>query len=329
MTFQAGTTFTITDGLNLAVVLLTTEKHKLAGEQMQGVWGLHRSSTGQIGSCRRGSWKLTFMALYGIGHSLSLYDERGKPVLIISAEGDAANQGNGMLYGPVGKPLMKLKGYPNLPLCDASKLWFGFAFKMGGQLGLGGADISLGALVNVGTRETACVELQSFKGGLGLGASLGFTGILALNYPTAQSMNGATNDGFDFALSLGGRWDGILKNLQNAPKYTKLLSSLPKVCKTMGEASAIAKRLQQLENLSNWAKILAAFTCLPTADSAYAVFDIPGAGTGLEVGVSYGVTTIINVDGLDAPSGPTAPVGKMGKPLPNYKEYNGVGRRNF
>lgn len=329
MKIQPGTTFTITDGLNLAVVLLIEQSHKVAGMDMEGTWGLHRSSVGQIGSARRGSWKITYMALYGIGHSLSLYDERGKPMLIINAEGDAANQGRGLVYGPIGKPMMHLRGYPNLPLCDASKIWFGFAFKWGGQLGPAGADMSVGALINVGTAETTFVQLQSFKGGLGLGASAGFTGILAMNYPTAQSMNGATNDGFDFALSLGEKWDGILKNLENAPKYTKLLSGLPKVCKSMSEASAIAKRLEKLENLANWAKILAAFTCLPTSDSAYAVFDIPGAGTGLEVGVSYGVTTIINVDGLDAPSAKMPPVPKIGPPLPNFKEYGGVGRRNF
>ena len=329
MKIQAGTTFTITDGRSVAVVLLTTEKHKLGGEPMEGCWGLHRSSVGQIGACRRGSWKLTFMALYGIGHSLSLYDERGKPILIISAEGNAANQGNGLLYGPVGKPLMKLKGYPDIPLLDLSKVWFGCVFKWGGHAGVGGVERAMGALVNVSRRESTIVDLQTFKGGPGLGGSIGFAAMLALGYPTAQSMNGATNDGFDFALSLGGKWEGILKNLGNAPKYAEILGTLPKVCKTMGEVSALTKRLKALEDLSGRAKILASFSGLGAGESGFAVFDIPGFGTGLEVGVSFGVTTIINVDGVDAPSGPTGPVGKMSPPLPNFKEYNGVGRRNF
>ncbi len=153
--------------------------------------------------------------------------------------------------------------------------------------------------------------------------------MLALGYPTAQSMNGATNDGFDFALSLGGKWEGILENLGNAPKYAEILGTLPKVCKTMGEVSALTKRLKALEDLSGRAKILASFSGLGAGESGFAVFDIPGFGTGLEVGVSFGVTTIINVDGVDAPSGPTGSVGKAGAPLPNFKEYNGVGRRNF
>ncbi len=334
MNFPTGTTFTITDGANVWNVLIIEQEHSLDGKSMRGTWGLHRSSTGNILFDRHGSWYINSMALPGVGDILVLCNQRGKPLLMVNAGGTAHHQGNGFFFNAVGKKGARVKGYSNVPLPAFDRLWFGFGMKWGGQLGPLGAELTIAALINVGTRETTIVQLQGFKGGLGLGGSASLNAILAFNYKKAQELNGATNDGFDFALSLGGKWSGILKNLENTPKYAKLLGNLPAMCRTFEEAEVIAMRLKKMENLSNWAKILASFSNAPTADSTFVAFDIPGVGTGLEVGVSYGVTTIISVDGIDAPTAqvkraPRPPGAYKGNSSTQFREPSGLGRRDW
>lgn len=74
----------------------------------------------------------------------------------------------------------------------------------------------------------------------------------------------------------------------------------PDECRNFEQAEVVAQHLRKLENLANWAEILAAFANVSASDSGFVAFDIPGARTGLEVGMSYGVTTSISFDGIDA-----------------------------
>lgn len=334
MNFPAGTSFTITDGADVWNVLIIEQEHTIEGKTMLGTWGLHRSSTGNLLFDHRGSWYLTRIPLSGLGDCLLLCNQRGKPLLMINTGGSAQHQGCGFFFNAAGKKGARVKGYSNIPLPAFDRIWFGFGMKWGGQLGPFGAELTIAALINVGTRETTIVQLQGLKAGLGLGGSASLTAILAFNYKKAQDLNGATNDGFDFALSFGEKWDGILKNLENTPKYAGWLGKLPDECRYFEEAQVVAARLKKVENLANWAKILASFSNAPTADSTFVAFDIPGGGTGLEVGVSYGVTTIISVDGIDAPS---ASVGRIPK-LPGRNKVDtsreprspsGLGRRDW
>ena len=330
MKIHPGTTYTITDGYNIGRILLLEQSHELNGKTMQGTWALHHTSTGHLLMDRKGSFTTLWFPALGIGDTIVLHNERGVPVLMLNAGGTESSHGNGYMFGPGGKKGARVKGYSNLPPMDWESVWFGFGFKWGGHLAVAGAEMLIAGMVNVGNRKTTIVQMQGFKGGPGLGGSIGLIGVLACGYKTAQSMNGATNDGFDFALSFGERWDGILKGLEKAPNYIKMLEKMPAILNRVEMAEDIVERLQKIENLSSWAKILASFTNLPTAESAFAVFDLPGAGKGLEVGVSYGVTTIINVDGLDAPSAPTGPLPKISKmPAKDYKPYGGLGRRDF
>lgn len=327
MTIPPGTTYTVTDGKSISRILLIEQSHELNGKSMQGTWGLHHSSTGSLLMDRKGSFTTVWFPALGIGSALVLHNERGKPVLMLNAGGTESSHGNGYIFGPAGKRGARVKGYSNIPPMDWEKTWFGFGFKWGGHLAVGGVEALIAGLINVGNGKTTIVQMQGFKGGPGLGASAGFIGVLACGYKNAQDMNGATNDGFDFALSFGERWDGILKGLENAPNYIKMVNQLPRILNRVEMAEDIVKRLQKIEDLANWAKILSSFSNLPTSQSAFAVFDIPGGGKGLEIGVSYGVTTIINVDGIDTPVGPTPPVPKITKaPASNYY---GIGRSSF
>ncbi len=253
---------------------------------------------------------------------------------MINAGGTRCCDGNGYLFGPVGKRGFRIKGYSNRPLWNPDKLWFGFGMKWGGQLGPLGADLNIAAMINVGTRQTTILQLQGIKAGLGLGGSASPTCIMAFNYSTPQSMNGATNAGFDFALALGEKWDGILKNLENATRYSGWLGKLPDECRFFEQAEVVAQRLKKVENLANWAKILASFSNVPASDSGFVTFDLPGAGTGLEVGMSYGVTTIISVDGIDAPESLQPPPKRLPgaykslRPEPT-RSPSGLGRRDW
>ncbi len=334
MQIPPGTTYTITDGFNIAVILLLEQSHSLAGKDMQGIWNTHSGGTGHLMADKKGSWNLVFFPAIGIGHALILYNEKGRQVLMINAGGTRGCDGNGYLFGPVGKKGFRVKGYSNIPLCNANKLWFGFGMKWGGQLGPLGAELTIAAMINVGTRQTTILQLQGIKAGLGLGGSASLTCIMAFNYATPQSMNGATNDGFDFALSLGEKWDGILKNLENAPRYSGWLGKLPDECRYFEQAEVVAQRLKKVENLANWAKILASFSNVPASGNCFVAFDIPGAGTGLEVGMSYGVTTIISVDGIDAPTSSLPPPKRLpgaykGSGPEPTRLPSGLGRRDW
>ncbi len=334
MNIPPGTIYTVTDGLNIGRILMLEQSHTLAGKEMQGIWNLHHSSTGHLLMDRKGSWAISFMAMLGIGSTITFYNERGKPLMILNASGSERLNGNGYIYGPVGNRGCRVKGYANLPLIAFDKMWFGFAMKWGGQLGPVGVDLALGALMNVETRQTATVQLQTVKGGLGLGGSASLTAILAFGFKTAQSMNGATSSGFDFALSLGQKWDGILKNMENSPNWPSLLGKFPDVCRYMEDAAVVAKGFRRIEKFGNWGKILASFSNVPTGDSTFVAFDVPWAGKGLEVGVTYNWTTIINVDGIDAPGAVGAKVpGASGaysatRPVPTSTP-RGLGRRDW
>ena len=146
-----GTTYTITDGFNLAVILLLEQPHSLADKDMQGTWNTHNGSSGHLTLDKKGSWNLIFFPAIGIGHALVLYNEKGKQVLMINAGGTRGCDGKGYLFGPVGKRGFRIKGYSNIPLCNVNKLWFGFGMKLGGQLGVLGADLNIAAMINLKT----------------------------------------------------------------------------------------------------------------------------------------------------------------------------------
>ncbi|MBM3761388.1 MAG: hypothetical protein FJW36_14210 [Acidobacteria bacterium] len=296
---------------------------------MQGTWGFHRSSTGHLLTETRGSFSTVWFPALGIGDTLVFHNQKGKPLLMLNAGGTESSHGNRFIFGPAGKRGVRVKGYSNIPNLDFEKVWFGFGFKWGGHLAVGGSEFMIGGLTNAGNGKTTVIQTQNFKARPGLGGSYTLVGILALGYPTAQAMNGATNDGFDFALSFGKKWDGILKSLENTPDYVKLVNNLPRVLNRIEMIEDIVDRLKKIENVASWAKILATFSGIPASDSSFSIFDIPGAGDGLEIGVSFGVTTISSVDGIDAPSWPTPPVHKISKPTAEPRPYTGLGRRNF
>jgi len=136
---------------------------------------------------------------------------------MLNVGGTERSHGKGYLFGPAGRRGSRVRGYSNLPKMDFEKIWFGFGFKWSGHLAVGGAEYMIGGLTNPMKRTTTIIQTQGFKAGPGPGGSYSFVGILALGYPTAQAMKHATNDGFDFALSVGEKWDGILKCLKKCP----------------------------------------------------------------------------------------------------------------
>ena len=100
---------------------------------------------------------------------------------MINAGGTMGSDAKAYLFGPVGKRGFRIKGYSNIPLCNANKLWFGFGMKWGGQLGPLGAELTIAAMINVGTRQTTILQLQDIKAGLGLGGSASLSCAMAFN----------------------------------------------------------------------------------------------------------------------------------------------------
>ena len=314
MKISAGTTITFTDGESLMTIQMTTDPWTATGNMgwectersMGGRWAKAPHSAGSVGPVQSGYWHTTY--LFGLGYMLHLVDLRGKPVLILNLDGNREKQGRGIYYSG-GKPGhgTKIRGFTDIPEYSWKGLWFGMGVKFGGQLAVIGVETMVACLVNVAQRKICSAVLQGIRPGVGLGGSTGLTGVLAFNFTTPESMLGYQTDGLDFTVSLGENWATILKGLEKYPKGIEMMRGLPKLIHSLQEAKEIAGRLESVENLTNWAKMLASFSGADPSQQGFTSFDIPSGGTGLELSLVYTHSTVIQVNGMDAPEAHQAP----------------------
>lgn len=176
---------------------------------------------------------------------------------------------------------------PKMPKVPMPKLYFGLGAKYGGIAAIGGTQSMQGYLFSADDYyDRAFVEARIWTLGPGLGGGANVVFIMAYGTPYKRKFVGTKFEGWDFAISLGGRWGDAIKGVKNIPAVTKL-------AKMVKHGDKIGDALKGLAKLSpgEWEKIA---ELVKTSRAALGVdpnsrkpevsaFDIPLAGAALEV----------------------------------------------
>ncbi len=166
------------------------------------------------------------------------------------------------------------------------KLYFGIGAKFGGIV-IGGTQTMEGYLFSADDYyDQVHIEARIWTLGPGLGGGANVVFIMAYGSPHKHKFHGTKFDGWDFAVSLGGRWGDAVKGVSKIPAVAKLA----KLIKQGGKIENALKGASKLSP-SEWEKIAElvkssreALGVEPNATNPQVnVFDIPLAGAALEV----------------------------------------------
>lgn len=190
----------------------------------------------------------------------------------------------GVVVLPDPPPVVKRP--PTMPKVALPKMYFGVGAKFGGIL-IGGTQTMEGYLFSVDDyHDQVHVEARIWTLGPGLGGGANVVFIMAYGSPYKHKFVGTKFDGWDFAVSLGGRWGDAVKGASKIPAVAKLA----KVIKDGGKIGEALKGASKL-SASEWEKVAELVKASREAlgvDAAATkpqlnVFDIPLAGAALEV----------------------------------------------
>ena len=193
---------------------------------------------------------------------------------------------NGTVVLPDPPPAVKRP--PKMPKAAPPKMYFGIGAKFGGML-VGGTQTVEGYLFSVDDyKDQAHLEARIWTLGAGLGGGANVVFIMAYGSPSKHKFVGTKFDGWDFAVSLGGRWGDAVKGIKSVPAVAKLA----KVVKEGGKVGQALKGVSKLSP-SEWEKVAElvkasreALGVDPDARKPQVnAFDIPLAGAALEVSV--------------------------------------------
>ena len=155
--------------------------------------------------------------------------------------------------------------------------WIGTGVKGGGMLGVAGFETMESVVTNVGFRQhSQPVNVSGARMGFGLGGSVGLVAVLIFNCRNLQNMNGTQDADWGFNLSLGGKWDSVVKGL----KQFKFFAIMARLGKNFLKATP-----SDIDNLRNaMAYLYTAYDMSKTDGKPKLVaIDIPFAGIGAEV----------------------------------------------
>lgn len=191
---------------------------------------------------------------------------------------------NGVVVLP--EPPPEVKRPPSMPKVALPKMYFGLGLKFGGIV-IGGTQTIEGYLYSVDNfKDRVHFEARIWTLGPGLGGGGNVVFIMAHGANKKGKFLGTKFDGWDFAVSLGGRWGDAIKGASRIPAFARLA----KMVKEGGKVSQAAKSAAKL-NASEWEKVAElvktsreALGVDPKAHKPQInVFDIPLAGAALEL----------------------------------------------
>jgi hypothetical protein len=202
----------------------------------------------------------------------------------------------GVVALPEAPPAVKRP--PTMPKA-VPKMYFGIGVKFGGIV-IGGTQTMEGYLFSVDDyRDQVHVEARIWTLGPGLGGGANVVFIMAYGSPHKYEFVGSKFDGWDFSVSLGGRWGDAVKGVSKIPAVAKLA----KLINQGGKVAEILKGASKLSP-SEWEKVAElvkasreALGVDPNATKPQlSAFDIPLAGAALEVSLYkwWGTVTTFN-----------------------------------
>ncbi|MEO1306763.1 MAG: hypothetical protein AAFV38_02230 [Pseudomonadota bacterium] len=191
---------------------------------------------------------------------------------------------NGVVDLPDPPPAVKRP--PKMPKSPLPKLYFGIGAKFGGIV-LGGTQTIEGYLFSADNyKDQVHMEARVWTLGPGLGGGANAVFIMAYGGMKKSSFVGTKFDGWDFNVSLGGRWGDAVKGVKGVPAVAKAA----KLIKKSGSASKAIKGASKLSP-GEWEKVAELFKASREAlgvkpgarKPTINVFDIPLAGAAVEV----------------------------------------------
>ncbi len=202
----------------------------------------------------------------------------------------------GVIALPDPPPVVKRP--PTMPKA-VPKMYFGIGAKFGGIL-IGGTQTMEGYLFSVDDyKDQVHIEARIWTLGPGLGGGANVVFIMAYGSPHKYEFVGSKFDGWDFAVSLGGRWGDAVKGVSKIPaiaKLAKMLSQGGKVADILKGASKLSagewEKIAELVKASREALGVDPNATKPQVSA----FDIPLAGAALEVSLYkwWGTVTVFN-----------------------------------
>jgi hypothetical protein len=195
-------------------------------------------------------------------------------------------------------PPPAVKRPPTMPKA-VPKLYFGIGAKFGGIL-IGGTQTMEGYLFSADDYDDRVhVEARIWTVGPGLGGGANVVFIMAHGTPHKHKFVGTKFGGWDFAVSIGGRWGDVAKGARRIPAVVKLTQ----VIKKGGKVSQALKGAAKLSP-SEWEKVSelvkSSREALGVDTNATKpqlnVFDIPLAGAAVELSLYkwWGTVTSFN-----------------------------------
>jgi hypothetical protein len=196
-------------------------------------------------------------------------------------------------------PPPAVKRPPTMPTVTTPKLYFGVGAKFGGIL-IGGTQTLEGYLFSADDyKDQVHVEARIWTLGPGLGGGANVVFIMAYGSPHKHKFLGTKFDGWDFAVSLGGRWGDAIKGVSRIPAVAKLARAIKHggtVDKLLNGASKLSpgewEKVAELVKTSREALGVDSNANKPQLN----VFDIPLAGAALEISLYkwWGTVTEFN-----------------------------------
>jgi hypothetical protein len=155
--------------------------------------------------------------------------------------------------------------------------WIGTGVKGGGMLGVAGFETMEGVVTNQGFRQHShSINVSAARMGFGIGGSVGMVALLVFNCHNLMNMNGTQDADWGLNLSIGGKWDGVVKGL----KHYKFFAIMARLGKNFLKATP-----SDIDNLRNAMAYLYNAYDMKSMDGKpkLVAIDIPFAGIGAEV----------------------------------------------
>lgn len=137
----------------------------------------------------------------------------------------------GVIYVPTGREVMPPK-LEKLADNKLKKVWAGLAKAHSGDLFVVGAHDMTGMIYNLGDSipdvRNAVININGYKLGAGLGASVGAVLVIAHGYSEAPEFNGVSG-GWDFDVSIGAKLGDVLKGVKGIGKVVDTIDKFKKL----------------------------------------------------------------------------------------------------
>ncbi|QDC09431.1 hypothetical protein FHY55_09300 [Oceanicola sp. D3] len=134
----------------------------------------------------------------------------------------------------------------------SSGIWFGLAGSFGGHAVIWGRNTMYGTFYSLDSHKSY-FEIESVRNrwGPGLGGGIGLDFYVISNVPDPWKLHGHSTSGWDFNISIGAKWGGIIKALGKSQKMAKVIK---KLADSKGLTAGALKQASKME-LDDYAEV--------------------------------------------------------------------------